>query len=98
MVKHMPYEHSVGKIDEVVIGGDSGVSLSQTTCPYEFDDTWEWLKTGQSIHEIHSEGKTTYTCTEELTGAKRWSGDFYKNGTWSINGEVPQNPWEIGQV
>ncbi len=46
MVKHMPYEHSVGKIDEVVIGGSSGVSLSQTTCPYEFDDTWEWLKTG----------------------------------------------------
>lgn len=92
-VKHINCEGAVGKIDECVAAG----YLSAAFCPYTFLDEWKWLKTGETIREVNEQNQTSYVRTEEFTGAKKWSGDFYKGGTWSINGQVPQNPWEIGE-
>ena len=94
-VIHIPPEGIVGKVDECVTAED----LGGRGCPYRdiLAEGWKWLKTGEQIREINEKTRTTYQLTEEFTGAKKWSGDFYKGGTWSINGQVPQDPWEIGE-
>ena len=95
-VKHINLEGAVGKIDECVPMSE----LSAAFCPYTFlsSDEWVWLKTGEKIEEKNKQNDTTYVRTEEFTGAKKWSADFYKGGNWSINGPIPDEPWEIGEV
>jgi len=57
------------------------------SCPYQFNNNWQWLKTDDSyqITQNTFEG-TTYTRTQTWTGAKIWDDNFYGDNPWPLPG------------
>ena len=79
------------------------VSTLPTGCPYDFDSTWIWIKTGDNMTQQRDEAKqmTIFTHQETFMGVLQDSYDknYYGNGTFSHTEEgITNGRWQRNSI
>lgn len=86
------------------LGGDiDHVSSLPDGCPYSFDSTWIWIKTGDNMTQQRDKAKqlTIFTHQETFMGVLQDSYDknYYGNGTFSHTEEgITNGRWERNSI
>lgn len=79
------------------------ISTLPTGCPYDFDSTWIWIKTGDNMTQQRDEAKqmTIFTHQETFMGVLQDSYDknYYGNGTFSHTEEgITNGRWQRNSI